>query len=304
MPRFPFSLQSTHRLVAVFLMLFVGVWLVAGFFLERERQEQAARMDRTTALAEAAINQYGKAFGAVNLLTRGEADALRTYRNKEHVDRAKVLGINALADRSSADALEGSATLVKLEDNAFYVVEDLDYSVPYVTRSTATLLDLIGKRFQDELAAAGLPRYRYVITSVTRTLEDQKRLRRTNGNAASVSSHYHATTVDIHYHKFDVDEESVAVPDSADIFAGPYQDRLGRGLRSLAHTRQQKLKALMGRTLLSLQKEGKVLVIYERRQPVYHITLGQKLPERPTGPALSEAVAPHAPTRVSARAKK
>ena len=64
----------------------------------------------------------------------------------------------------------------------------------------------------------------------------------------------------------------------------------------MAHTRQQKLKAVLGRVLLELQEEGKVLVIYERLQPVYHITLGKRLMAPPKQPSLQAANRPVANT--------
>ena len=299
----PERLTSPVRILAVLLVLAVIAWLAAGIYVETVRRAQAERLARTEAVADSLIAQTKAAFREVELIRSGELGALRTYQNAAHVERARTLGIAALEDRDAAELLTGSDVLVELESTPYYVVQEFTHSIPFVTRSTARLLALIGMRFQAALAEAGLPPYRYVVTSATRTLEDQRRLRRSNANAALTSSHFFGTTLDLHYQLFDYLPTPPPVPDSLDLARDVLQEHLDGAYAELALTRQQKLKALLGRTLLQLQTEGKVLVIYERLQPVYHITLGERLAPPARQPALqadSRSAAPASPPEVGA----
>lgn len=293
MARTSVLVPSTLRILAFAMALLVIVWMGFGLYVQYARQVQAERRARTEVLAGEMIERTKAAFGRVTLIKQDELSALRTYQNAAHVERARALGISVLKDRDAAQVLQQSEALVELTDNSYFVVEEMTHSVPYVTRSTAHLLTQIGMHFQAELRRAGLPPYRYVVTSGTRTMADQQRLRRTNVNAALTSSHFFGTTVDLHYRLFDfAADPTEGVPDTLDVVEELLAERLGTAYRELAHTRQQKLKAILGRTLLKLQQEGNVLVIYERLQPVYHITLGRELVEPQAQPVLKPAPPP------------
>lgn len=277
-------------IVAAFLLLIVGgAALTYSIYMKQLQEEMRAR---TEAAAEEIIRETRAAFSEVDLLTGGEAARLRTYRNQAHVDRAEQLGISSIPTRAAAEDLSEHKRIVRIEDNAYYTVRELDYSVPYVTENTARLLQLIGMRFQEALRERGLPPYRFVITSVTRTREDQRALRGVNVNAAVKSSHEFGTTVDLHYRDFSMPVGLNLLPDSSGIYHELLNERVGAAIEEMALTRQQKLKAILGRVLLELQAEDNVLVIYERRQPVYHITLGQ--------PIATELIAEGVPTLESA----
>lgn len=301
MPRLSGNLNLSKRVVAVAAIFFVTMWIVAGLYIEYVQRLQAERMERTEALADVLIGQTRSAFREVPLLTASEAADLRTYRNAAHVERARELGIPSIESRDAATVLAQEAGLVELTDTPYFRVRDLDFSIPYVTPSTANLLTLLGIRFQQALHDASLPPYRYVITSVTRTQEDQRRLQGVNVNAAAKSSHEFGTTVDLHYQDFAFDADIDPVPDSVDIYHEVLKERLAEAYRELAHTRQQKLKAILGRVLLELQEEGKVLVIYERRQPVYHITLGERIAAPRNEPTLRPAAPASFPPAASTR---
>lgn len=297
MARASLPFPTPVRFIAFAMALLVIVWMGAGMYVRYVQQVQEERRQRTEDLAAAQIERTRTAFSQIALIERDELEVLRTYRNAAHLERARLLGIGVLQDRAAASVLEENDALVELTSNSYYRVEPLTHSVPFVTRSTAHLLTLLGMRFQAELRRAGLPPYRYVVTSVTRTMEDQRKLRQTNVNAALTSSHFFGTTVDIHYQVFDLPAGNVPViaPDSLDLDEPLLHKRLHDAYREMAFTRQQKLKAALGRTLLQLQREGKVLVIYERLQPVYHITLGEELTEPAPDATLQPAVTDAAP---------
>lgn len=234
-------------------------------------------LTRTHAFAETLIAEADSAFTSVAKLTAAETGALRTYLNKKHVAKAKDLGVSGLTTREEAADFSDEGRLVPLESNAYFRVNPMEFSVPYVTPSMAALLTEIGVRFQALLAQEGLPPYRFVITSATRTREDQQALRQVNGNAASTSSHEFGTTVDLHYLDFDYAAAQDSLPTRSGISQSLLAERMATAYTNLGELHNERLQALLGRVLLGLQREGRVLAIYERRQPVYHITVARRV---------------------------
>ena len=133
--------------------------------------------------------------------------------------------------------------LTHIATNDRYIVRDLTYSAPYVVPKVAELLDDLADRFQERTQS----RTRFVVTSVLRTEEDVKKLRRVNGNASTNSCHCNATTIDISYVRFDGDK--VRPRD-------PYELRLA-----------------LAEVLYDLRKEGRCYIKIERKQYCYHITV-------------------------------
>lgn len=164
---------------------------------------------------------------------------------------AQALGVPPVADRTAAEHLK--SRLVKLEDTDTYVVDSLTHSIPYLIPSAKELLDLIGRNFQDSLAAKGLNPYKLVVTSVLRTEADVERLRRRNQNASENSTHRYGTTFDLsywHYAKI------------SDLRGRPYGDVPPEYLRA---TLSQVLKDIH-------DMPGTCYIKYERKQSCFHIT--------------------------------
>lgn len=201
-------------------------------------------------------------------LSRQERRTLLADVNDVQTSRARQVGIPR---GSSVDQLTRSGRLVQLPDTTeYWVLRDLEYSVPYVTPATAVLLEEIGQRFQQRLDSMGIPRYRLEITSVLRTPEKQSALRKRNSNAArEVSAHEFGTTVDIAYRKWGPpDVDTIAgLPITSEVRI--WSDSV---MAETARQRGAELQAVLGRVLQQLRAEGRVLVRMERRQTVYHIT--------------------------------
>lgn len=109
------------------------------------------------------------------------------------------------------------------------------------------MLHEIGRRFNDTLAARGGGKYRIKVTSVLRTPETVRRLRRANGNAVDSSVHQLGTTVDISYVRFAVDATEKT------------------------HSAEE-LKGVLAEVLYAMREEGKCWVKYEIKQPCFHVT--------------------------------
>lgn len=262
--------------VLLALILFLVSISIVSYVDHRET------LQRTRTVAETLIQQTEAAFEQIPPLTAQEQSRLRSYLNPIHVETATQRGIANLQTREAIAKQIEERDLVRLEDNPYFYLQEMNYSVPAVVPNMADLLYLIGRQFQDTLRASGIPPYRYTITSATRSRKDQAALQQTNVNAASRSSHEFGTTVDVHYDEFDLAEGRLTLPDSlassSEIYPNVLRDRLTEAYERLARTHTDALKALLGRTLLSLQREGDVIVIYERRQPVYHITVSDSIP--------------------------
>lgn len=166
--------------------------------------------------------------------------------NDQHVEMARRVGLKYVPknrDQVVADKL----TLV--EDNAYYVVDNLRYSVPYLTRNAAAELNSLAKAFNDSLKRKQFPEYKLVVSSVLRTQEDIERLRRSgNPNASDNSAHCYGTTFDITYTRYFREEET-------DEFMQPYE-----------------LTKVLAEVLRDHRNAGRILVKYEKKEHCFHIT--------------------------------
>lgn len=240
--------------------------------VERVLDEAAARIAQLTDSVDAKLQP-------VPLLTGAQESALRRP-SAQHLTHARALGARP-ADSTAIAALRSSGRLVELEDStALWAVRRLEHSVPLVTPDTHALLMRIGREFQAALTELGLPPYRIEVTSVLRTADSQADLRQSNSNAApGASAHEFGTTVDIAYSSFaapmdpDLDIDASEVP-----WLEPRVDRIAAAMLETAAARKSReLQAILGKVLLELQNAGAVLVTLERQQPVFHITVAQRM---------------------------
>lgn len=164
--------------------------------------------------------------------------------NSTHLRAARQKGIRPVADKSRLN----KERLAKIESGKYYKVDWLTHSVPYLTPSTKELLEMIGERFQKSLKEQGIEKHRIIVTSVLRTDDDVKELRKVNGNAAANSAHQYATTFDITYVRF---------------------DRLSLFGKSATN---QQLANILGEVIKQLRDDGLCYVKYERNQRCFHIS--------------------------------
>lgn len=202
---------------------------------------------------------------------------LRRFRNNAHVARARALGVRAVNEQV-VDSLVDAGRFIQLEDSTRYWIVRRGASPATVVPEMRSLLEELGRRFHARLADLGLPGYRIEVTSALRTTERQAELRRTNSNAAAgVSSHEFGTTVDLSYAAFAPPEE---IPDHilADVppALAPHLDRVvDLALESVSGRKSRELGAVFSDVLAGAQRDGLALVIYERQQTVYHLTIGR-----------------------------
>lgn len=245
----------------------------------------ASVLDTYVDTVEARTDEIFDTLRPVPLLAPSEQAALRRYLNADHLARARRLGVPLPQDAADLAALERQGRLVQLEDSTeYWVLRDLESSAGLVTPDTYALLTQIGERFQDELEEMGLPPYRFVITSALRTAEGQAALRRTNPNAArGVSTHQFGTTVDIAYSTYAAPTEPVVeIEGDVPPWLASHLRRVEAAmLERVAAQKSREFQAILGRELREMQAEGKVMVTLERQQPVYHITVAERLAGTP-----------------------
>lgn len=173
---------------------------------------------------------------------------LRPYFNDSnyiHWAEAERYGIRPLTDTRSHWQID--RPIVKITSCADYYLDTLIFSRPYLVPEAAKTLREIGHRFRDTIAARGGGDYRIKVTSVLRTPQTVKRLRRRNRNAIDSSVHQLGTTFDISYASY-----VASAPEPA-------------------HSVDE-LKGILAEVLKVMREEGKIWVKYEVGQPCFHIT--------------------------------
>lgn len=219
----------------------------------------------------ARVDSVDRALRKVRGLTREERAALRQDVNATQLAVAQSGGVRASGEAEIA-RLRRSGRLVELEDTtSYWVLRDLTYSVPFSTPSARGMLLEASRRFQARMGELGLPRFRLTVTSVLRTDESQADLRQGNPNAAAgVSTHEYGTTMDISHIRFAPPAAEPGLPPEL----AQLQDSL---MGDVAKRHASALQGELGRVLGEMRKEGKVKVMMERQQPVYHTTVAARI---------------------------
>lgn len=213
-------------------------------------------------------------------LIRAIRQDMRRHLNAAHVAAARSNGVGPVRDSAHLATLIGRGALVPLpESTQWWVLRDLNDSLPYVTPGTQAALEEVGRRFHARLDEHGLPPFRLDITSVLRTSEQQSALQRRNSNAAdTTSSHSFGTTVDIAYLNFaspqSLDHRSLAAQ-PGDQLSPTLRAEMTARLDSLGKLHAPHLEGELGAVLQQLERDGRVLPLRERGQPVYHITVAR-----------------------------
>jgi len=197
----------------------------------------------------------GKKIDAVKVveLTASEKKALKKYPNVYHLEVGKKKGIPK-PFKSQKEMLEHKNKYVRnydlaiIKDNKYYEVPHLTHSLPYLKEDAQEFLVDLGIRFEKSLSKLDVRPYRFSVTSIMRTMEDQKGLRKTNVNATpNNSSHYYGRTIDLSQTRF-----------------------FERGKSEPIYS--YRLRNLLLRELIKMQEEGKCYVLLESQTKCIHIT--------------------------------
>jgi hypothetical protein len=243
--------------------------------IERLLSEAIQRADRLAGSADRILRP-------LPVMTLAEEDALRRFLNAAHLARARALGVRVVNEAAS-DSLLATRHLIQLEDSTRHWIVRRGASPAYVVPHVRALIEVLATRFQERLAGLGLPPYRLEVTSALRTSERQEQLRRSNANAAAgVSSHEFGTTVDLSYAAFapPADPPGEILTSVPTEFAPHLERIVDLALESVSARKSRELGAIFSQVLRESQAEGLALVIYERQQTVYHLTVARALADR------------------------
>ena len=229
------------RLLAIFSVMAIALLVVLCYAIPLGQDDS-----RKVGLQEQRIKVRGGGKG-INALYRFK-DV-----NDTQIVAAQQFGITPLSTRTGLDSI--APQLIKIESSHAFRVDSLTHSVPYLTPSASELLNTIATNFQIKLQQQGLAQYQFIVTSLLRTSDDVRKLRRVNRNAVKNSCHMYGTTFDIAYNCF---EKIDSLPD----FEG-------------ADASYQVLVNTLGETLKELRDDNRCYVKFERGQPCYHITTRQ-----------------------------
>lgn len=159
---------------------------------------------------------------------------------KPHLLAAQNFGVDILENAKSVDKYIAKGKFVKVKKKSRgYRLQSLEYSRPYLVKKARTTLENMAATFATDTKSF------FVVSSVTRTLEDQCRLRKVNSNAAlGISSHNYGAAFDISYVRFD-------------------------------HVLKvnTKLEKELEKVLLYYKNLGRIFYIKERQQSCYHVTV-------------------------------
>ncbi|WP_420125475.1 DUF5715 family protein [Longimicrobium sp.] len=216
------------------------------------------------------------AFAKVPRLKAREIGNLRLDKNARQVASAQRLGLQ-VSGQAEIDRMVRQGRLVPLGDSTqYWILRPMDHAAPYVTPDTKAMLEDLGRRFHARLDAAGLPRYRFKVTSAIRTADAQVDLRKTNSYAASTTSaHQFGTTVDVSHERFAVPAGPRAAAGAASAPVAGAWELEAEMLEQVGKEHARALQAELGRALTELREAGAVHVMMENKQPVYHFTLAR-----------------------------
>lgn len=171
-------------------------------------------------------------------------------QNDVQLEAAQKYGVKPVAD--SRDAEHRKSELVYVGSNAYFHVDKLRNSIPYLVPRASVLLQDIGHSFFDSLQIKGIPLHQVIVTSVLRSKADVEMLRGKNSNATQNSCHLYGTTFDVCYNRY----KTVEAPNE----------------RRRA-VRNDTLKWVLAEVLRDMRQSGRCYVKYEVHQGCFHITV-------------------------------
>ncbi|MDP6417995.1 MAG: DUF5715 family protein [Candidatus Krumholzibacteria bacterium] len=194
--------------------------------------------------------------------TDERAKELRRHLNAAHL--SLVADIPDVPDEATLDSLLASGVL-KTIDSEIIGLRRVSY--PFLRLSAIAEAERIAERFSRRLADIGISDGKLLVSSALRTSGFQKELQKENVNATRRSTHTTGLAFDLHYERYG--------PETA---SGepwlPWRKWFWNEVeRRRAPGKARKMKGLLAEILADEQARGRALVIYEREQPVFHVTV-------------------------------
>ncbi|MEN2283187.1 DUF5715 family protein [Algoriphagus sp. SE2] len=240
-------MERKHRiqLVSFFILISAGALATQGYIpeLEKKIKDTYSTISNSTRVADLRNDEPAPIEIEVPIprVIPPIPEDLITKEYDKHLYAAEYNGFGLIQSEDHFNKLIEEKKLVPISKGAGYEVMKLTHSHPYITSYSKTILEELGLAFQvltdDESY--------FTLTSVTRTPDQQKSLRRRNRNATNgISSHSYGASFDISYIRFN-------------------------GKKSWSRKNQKKLEKILN----EFEKSGKIFFIKERKQSCYHVTV-------------------------------
>lgn len=220
--------KSNQSKIATGIVL---VCIFGGFYLFSSKPEVVKRVVKKT------IN-YTK------LKVSGSYSARLKDKMPAYIKTVERTGITPC--RNAKD-IETRRDLYKIEEGRYYTIDRLDYSHAYLSEKGRALLEHIEDDFGKKLASTDLHDSRFILTSLTRTKENVRHLRRNNGNASDRSAHMYGGCFDITYTRFK------------------------NGSKKLTANDVYRLKETLAQVIFELKENGECWAVTEKKQPCFHV---------------------------------
>ena len=238
-----FHLESVNSIIFMLCMLIpivlVILLFIGGYRLSGKLSDKGADIQQL--IDEGEINHNTDRREPVR-----QYDRLFNDLNDLQLEAARK---NGLREPITTDQAKNDRRLTLIEPNQYYDVQKLTHSVPYLVPRAAHLLEDMGKAFQDSLFNRGYNRnHRFTVTSVLRTEETVRQLRKTNVNSSENSCHCYGTTFDISYFTFTTPQ--VGKVASVD-----------------------KMRQILYQVAYDMKRQNRCYVKYEKKQTCLHITV-------------------------------
>ncbi len=226
------------RFIFWFLGIFIGAFLLVGFirpdWLPIQTTLEKSQFSLFSSDKNDHCEEYQSSLWKLN-------DRVRDYLEPSYLN-----GIGVLKSTREVQHKLDSGQLIQVYPNDLFQLDTFRYSYACLTPGALELLNDIGIRFQEKLTHTDLKETKLLVTSMLRTENTVKRLRKKNRNAIRHSAHLHGTTFDITYAQF------------------VSQKELSEGERDY-------LKEILAQVLLELRTEDRCWVTYEVWQTCFHI---------------------------------
>jgi hypothetical protein len=176
-----------------------------------------------------------------------KSNVVTTYRStiknnpySHHVAQGKKLVGKPFDSADSILEAYKVGEMRRVKNSKGVIIDKLTHSKPYLQIEAESLLVEIGKAFYKKSSGS-----RIIITSLTRPIEKQSELAKSNLNASpNISSHSFGVSFDIAYTRFNKN-------------------------RKYNHNDHRVIEEI----LIKLQSEGRILVIREKQSACYHVTV-------------------------------
>ncbi|MFN3603827.1 MAG: DUF5715 family protein [Leptonema sp. (in: bacteria)] len=258
----------------VFLFVFFVIWTIYAIYKERQEKGKLIKFleeqTRTTKEFQQKIIQNFPILE--DYLNKEKFQELRKNLYPKHIQIAYKSNLEIIKNKEDLEKETSIGNFINLENpevRKFYFFYNLPKENRYLRKEFYKTLVLIGQKFNEKIHYQNKDIIvKLALSSVLRTEDYQKKLKKSNLNAIENSTHSYGISFDIFYDEFYVSLEylcnDILMPFCKN-YLNHYGYVLGGNLR-------RQFQSILAETLIELQQENQLYVILETNQKVFHIT--------------------------------